>query len=368
MRYTIIAAVLCLLALLSGAGLLAAAEPEDDEKITAPKAPPAPPVPGRIAPPEGYRRPGDSPAPTLVIPERAGPVIIVPLPPEQKDIVPHPPGTRPSDQASPVEIPVVPVLPDKTVPEEVPVIPVLPQVPDRTTAPAPPHQQETPQKESLAPYSATPAPDPPAVLEPGKQPSPMDFLPKPTLLVPDKTQQEPKAEKDKQPSAQKGKQPDKAPVEEPKTQAPSKPEAPKTQTPPQTAQTKPKPGDPLRIPPDAAKTGDLSFLEGCWRGTRPEYTSKRIITERFCFDKNGNGKRTIDDPQYAGKCTGAAKGSFDAQGRLIVTSEQGYCTGGARWGKAHMVCQGEGNSTPCFWRFPDAGGGTQSYKIPLVRE
>jgi hypothetical protein len=265
------------------------------------------------------------------------------------------------DKTIPVEIPVIPVLPDKTSPVDIPVIPVLPQAPDRLPVPAPPHQQKTaPQKEAIAPYSASPTPDPPAVLEPGKQPSPMDFLPMPTPLVPAKTQRESKAEQDKQPG--------KTHPEEPKTQTPSKPESPKTQPPLKAEQSKPEPGTPLRIPPDAAKTGDLSFLEGCWRGTRPEYSSKRIITERFCFDKNGIGKRTIDDPQYAGKCTGAAKGSFDAQGRLIVTSEQGYCTGGARWGQAHMICQGEGNSTPCFWRFPDAGGGTQNYKIPLVRE
>jgi hypothetical protein len=196
------------------------------------------------------------------------------------------------------------------------------------------------------------------VLEPDKQASPADFLLKPTPLVPDKA---PMVEKDKQPGkapgGEPGKKPDKARPEEPKAQPPQKAE-----------QAKPKPGDPLRIPPDAAKTGDLSFLEGCWRGTRPEYNSKRIINERFCFDKNGSGKRTIEDPRYAGTCTGATKGSFDAQGKLIVTSEQGYCTGGAVWGPAYMVCQGEGSSTPCYWRFPGAGGASQSYKIPFVRE
>ena len=140
----------------------------------------------------------------------------------------------------------------------------------------------------------------------------------------------------------------------------------------QGKQPKPESGDSLRIPPDAAQTGDLSFLEGCWRGTRPEYKTKRIITERFCFGKNGNGKRFIDDPATTQKCTGSAKGSFDAQGRLIVTSERASCTdakGRSRaWGQAYMVCQGEGNATPYFWRFPDARGGTQNYRIPLVRE
>ena len=350
MRNTITALVFCLLTVLSGAGLLAAAEPQDDEKITAPTPTPTPGTTG---------------------PERT---IIVPRPPETRPPAKTAPVELPvipvlPDKTTPVEVPALPVLPDKTAPVEIPVIPVLPQAPDSTTVLTPTPRQETPpHKETLVQPAPSPKPAPPAVLEPDKQQSPLDFLVMPTPLDPGKTQPEAKAEKDKQALPEKDKQPSKARPEQPKAQTPAKPPEPETRTPPKTAQTQPKPGDPLQIPPEAAKTGDLSFLEGCWRGTRPEYSSKRTITERFCFDKNGNGKRTIEDPRYAGKCTGATKGSFDAQGRLIVTSEQGYCTGGARWGQAYMVCQGEGNSTPCFWRFPDAGGGSQSYKIPLVRE
>ena len=338
MRNTITTIVLCLLTLLSAPGFPAAAEPQaepqDDEKITVP----APGAPGR-----------------------SGTVILVPTPspaPGQTVIVPHPPGkTSPveipvvpvvPDRIAPVEVPVIPVLPDKTTPVEIPVVPVLPQTPDRTTVLTPPHQQETPQKEAIAPYSASPPPEPPAVPDQGKQASPMDFLPMPTLLDPEKAQPEAKPEKDKQPGK-------------------TRPEEPKAQPPLKAEPSKPKSGDPLRIPPDAAKTGDLAFLEGCWRGTRPEYTTRRTITERFCFDKNGNAKRFIDDPQKAGKCTGDSKGSFDAQGRLNITSERAKCTRGSA-GSAHMVCEGEGNATPCSWRFPDAGGGTQSYKIPFVRE
>ena len=373
MRITITTLVFCLLTVLSGASLLEAAEPQDDEKITAPRPLPAPPVPGTPSPPGGARSGSDPPVSVPVIPDKPGTTIIVPsLPgsdetlaptqttptPDKTVIVPHPPETSPPDQAFPVEIPVIPVLPDTTSPAEIPAIPVLPQSPDRIVLTPPLQQETTPQKETLVPQSVLPKPESPAVLEQDKRASPLDFLPMPTSLTPE-TQPEPMPEKAEQPS--------KVRPEEPKAQTPPK-EAPKAQTPPQTAQTKPKSGEPLRIPPEAVKTGDLSFLEGCWRGTRPEYHSKRIITERFCFDKNGIGRRTIEDPGVAGTCTGASKGSFDAQGRLIVTSEQGYCTGGANWGPAHMVCEGEGNATPCFWRFPGAGGATQSYKIPLVRE
>ena len=352
-RNTITATIFCLLMALSGAGPLAAAEPQDDEKITMPKGPPASPGPGGISPPGGVPGRGDLPVPRPATPDGSGTTIIVPTPsplqvtppPGETAVVPPLPGTSPSDTTSPVEV--LPV---------VPAVPVLPQPPDRIVQIPDLRQETAPQKESTVPPDVTPKPEPPAVLEPDKQPSLMDFL-LTTPLAPDKAPSEPLVEKDKQPDKAPSKTPDKARPEEPKAQPPLKAE-----------QAKPKPGDPLSIPPDAAKTGDLSFLEGCWRGTRPEYNSKRIINERFCFDKNGSGKRTIEDPRYAGTCTGATKGSFDAQGKLIVTSELGYCTKGAMWGPAYMICQGEGNSTPCYWRFPGVGGASQSYKIPFVRE
>ena len=376
MRTTITAVALCLLAALLGAGLAVAAEPEFDEKLAAPKsAPPAPSVP------EGAHPRPDSPVPTPATPGKAGTVIIVPPPPgldgttvpmpgparetpdqEKTGIAPHP-----SDQSSPMEIPVIPVLPDRTSPAEVPAVPVLPRLPDRTTILTPPLQRETtPDIEDIQPYRTSPQPESPSVPEPGKQASPLDFLPMPTPLIPEKTQREPKAEKDKHPGKAEFEEPQTAPSKQPKPAPPTDPKVPPPSEAEQ-ARTKPEPGAPLRIPPDAAETGDLSFLEGCWRGTRPEYNSKRIITERFCFDKNGVGKRTINDPKYAGICTGATKGRFEGS-KLVVTSEQGYCTGGAAWGPAYMVCEGEGNATPCYWRFPALGGAAQRYKIPLVRE
>jgi hypothetical protein len=329
MRNTITALVFCLLTVLSGAGLVAAAEAQDDEKITMPKAPPAPPVPGRVLPSE------ETPVPTPVIPERSGTVIIVPPTPEQRGIVPPPSGTSPSDKIAPVEVPVIPVLPDKTTPVEIPVIPVLPQVPDRTTVLTPALQQETPQKGAIAPYSASPTPEPPAVLEPGKQPSPMDFLPMPTILDPEKTQREPKAKKDKQPTPAKDKQPSKA-----------RPEEPKPQTPMKAEQTKPEPGDPLNIPCGTAQTGDLSFLEGHWRviPTRP----MAGFSERYSFDKNGNGK--IDQRSRNNECAGSIKAGFDAQGRLVVASERVSCSR-SRWRQSYLVCECmKDNSTFCSAR------------------
>ena len=312
MRHTTTAVVFCLFTVLSGAGLLAAAELQDDEKITAPM----PTAPGR-----------------------SGTVILVPTPspsrtpaPERPGIAPHPPGTSPPDKAAPVELPL---------------IPVLPQMPDGTTELTPPHQQETtPQQETLiVPPAAPPTPEPPAEREPDKQASPMDFLPMPTLLGPEKTQPEAKAKK--------GKLPGKA-----------QPEDPKTPPPQQAEQAKPKAGDPLRIPPDAAKTGDLSFLEGCWRGNPPEYHSKRIIAVRLCFDKNGSGRMTIEDPRD-GQCTGAAKGTLGEEGLLSFTTEKAPCTKGSAYEPTSIRCEGVGNATVCS---VGVKGSRQLQRIPFVRE
>ena len=131
---------------------------------------------------------------------------------------------------------------------------------------------------------------------------------------------------------------------------------------------RPKIGEPLRIPPEAVKTGNLDFLEGCWQGTRPEYYSKRTVEECFCFGAGGQtGKRRIIDPAGGRSCIGATRANLNKNGVLSVTSQKGYCDDGVNWGQAEMLCHGEGQSTPCSWVFRDAQGGRQAYRIPFVR-
>ena len=131
---------------------------------------------------------------------------------------------------------------------------------------------------------------------------------------------------------------------------------------------RPKIGEPLRIPPEAVKTGNLDFLEGCWQGTRPEYYSKRTVEECFCFGPGGQtGKRRIIDPAGGRSCIGATRANLNKNGVLSVTSQKGYCDDGVNWGQAEMLCHGEGQSTPCSWVFRDAQGGRQTYRIPFVR-
>lgn len=160
------------------------------------------------------------------------------------------------------------------------------------------------------------------------------------------------------------------PKPEPVKSAPQKSEKAKPEEkkpePQKTASQKPTSGQAMKIPADAAKTGDVSFLEGCWRGYRPEYNSKRMVTERFCFDASGIGKRTIVDPTYAGTCYGATRALMNKNGVLHMKSQQAVCTNGEIWGASELICKGEGNETPCYWDFEARG--SQSYKISFVRE
>ncbi|MBD5553219.1 MAG: hypothetical protein HDQ44_02670 [Desulfovibrio sp.] len=153
-----------------------------------------------------------------------------------------------------------------------------------------------------------------------------------------------------------------------KQQPPKKPEQAAKKAPEPQKPAKPANGQELRIPPEAAKTGNLSFLEGCWQGTRPEYYSKRTIRECFCFGANGKtGKRRVYDPQGGRMCIGSSRATLSKAGVLSVTSSGAACNDGQRWGQAEMVCRNSGPKTPCSWVFRDAQNGHQSYQIPFVR-
>ena len=174
------------------------------------------------------------------------------------------------------------------------------------------------------------------------------------------------AKKDNPPKAEE-KKAEPVKEEKPKAEKP-KAEKPKEPAKPKESKKKPAVGEELRIPPEAVATGNLDFLEGCWQGTRPEYYSKRIIKECFCFGAGGGaGKRRVIDSIGGRMCIGSSKAKLSKEGVLSVTSSGAACTDGERWGQAEMVCKGTGQHAPCTWVFKDAQGGRQSYEIPFVR-
>lgn len=174
--------------------------------------------------------------------------------------------------------------------------------------------------------------------------------------------------KGEKPAPQKAPEGKKEPAKAP--EAKNNPKAPAKKAPEKAAapSAKPKPGQAMRIPPEAIKSGDLSFLEGCWQGTRPEYFSKRTIKECFCFGGNGKyGKRRIfDGPKR--QCIGATNAHLSSQGVLSVKSSGAACSDGEEWGAAEMVCRNSGPRTPCSWVFTDVNSNArQSYEIPFIR-
>lgn len=272
-----------------------------------------------------------------------------------------------------VEEAVTPVTPEAA-PETAVITPET-ALPD-TAVPAPEPQKEdtaqAPETPKIAVPEAQPAPGQTVPATPATPSSPeaaphqltiVELLPMTPAREEAKKAPAPKAEekkaepvKEEQPKAEKPK-PEKAKAEKPKE--PAKPKESKK---------KPSVGEELRIPPEAVATGNLDFLEGCWQGTRPEYYSKRIIKECFCFDVNGGaGKRRVIDSIGGRMCIGSSKARLSKEGVLSVTSSGAACTDGERWGQAEMVCKGTGQRAPCTWVFKDAQGGRQSYDIPFVR-
>ncbi|MDR2744837.1 MAG: hypothetical protein LBB66_06560 [Desulfovibrio sp.] len=284
-----------------------------------------------------------APAPDVQRPERA------PTPPDALIAVPDGRG----DGA----VIVVPVLPERKTPSApVPAAPTTPELPPVAVPPGivvlPDAQRkdapvETPDKTPTARMPEEKTSD--AVLPPKPEKSPEKTVLTPGDFLPLTSQEE---------TPKTGKQP----------KIPSEPAVTPKKELAQKEKPAPKKGEALKIPEDAAKNGRLDFLEGCWVGTRPEYGSKRIVKERFCFDKNGVGKRYIYDPGYAGECVGSTKALINSGGILRMNSSKMFCTSGDTWGASEMTCRGEGQQTPCAWVFHDIRNARQSYKIQFVRE
>lgn len=126
------------------------------------------------------------------------------------------------------------------------------------------------------------------------------------------------------------------------------------------------PGQKLKIPPDAAKTGNLDFLAGCWQGTRPEYRTKTTIKECLCFNSEGkNGRRYIYDPRFPGRFIGGTRARVSGKDVLAFSSSSAF-NGINQYAPSDLTCKNSGEQAPCSWVFHGPGGGHQSYVIPFV--
>ena len=130
-----------------------------------------------------------------------------------------------------------------------------------------------------------------------------------------------------------------APVEKVK---PVEKPAPKPQETP-----KPEKNEDLKIPQDAAKKKDLSFLEGCWvseTGLFSHPSGVPIVAE-YCFDKKGKGRRFVRE-RNGQVCSGSAKAQFQGT-RLEFDAPTAKCPQGGQYVPQDVKCTGSETSTQC---------------------
>ena len=350
-----------------------------DEKIYDPGH-----VPGQSAPAPSTPGTGQGTGPgIIVVPGQRSPapstqgdggsVIVVPRTPGQATPPPGAPDSTPQEQQgqpdnriivpdSTIVVPTVPEVPSVPTVPPVPTVPTIPTVPELPkavevptlpTVPVPPATETKPDTVVVLPES-TPGQQPeqqkPLTPEERTLLTPADFLPT-TPATPEKPVEAPKKDitPESKPDPQKpdNKKPD-----------PKKDESKKDESKKPEPQKEPKKGDALSIPPDAAQTGNLDFLEGCWRGRLSGRRGNEVtdnMGSRFCFDKNGKGKHLLYDPKLRETCVGSANGAMSADGTLRVDFGDLYCPSGESWypqGEKYMTCRNQGGQTQCFWYYP----------------
>ncbi len=139
----------------------------------------------------------------------------------------------------------------------------------------------------------------------------------------------------------------------PKTQAPPPPEEklkPVEKAKPEpkpTPKPKPQKNEDLKIPQDAAKKKDLSFLEGCWVSETGLFShpSGEPITAEYCFDKKGKGRRFVRE-RNGQVCSGTARAQFQGS-RLEFDAPIAKCPRGGQYVPQDVKCSGSETSTQC---------------------
>ena len=110
---------------------------------------------------------------------------------------------------------------------------------------------------------------------------------------------------------------------------------------------KPRKNEDLKIPQDAAKKKDLSFLEGCWvseTGLFSHPSGVPIVAE-YCFDKKGKGRRFVRE-RNGQVCSGTAQARFQGT-RLEFDAPIAKCPRGGQYVPQDVKCTGSESRTQC---------------------
>lgn len=175
-----------------------------------------------------------------------------------------------------------------------------------------------------------PVPEEPKQEEPEAPPSMEELMPL-TPEAPPEPKPEPKPKAEPKPT----------PKPEPKPKEDPKPKA----TP------KPKKGEELRIPKDAPKNNNMSFLEGCW-SSETGLVNRRTgepLDVQYCFDANGRGSRVVKQKRSNSRCAGSVRARFDSSGKLLIDADSAACSNGGNFVPHYVQCT------------PDSSGKAQCY-------
>lgn len=128
-----------------------------------------------------------------------------------------------------------------------------------------------------------------------------------------------------------------------------------------------KPDESLRIPEEAKRSGDMSFLAGCWASITTlvnQRTGAPLIAE-YCFDADGVGLSTRTEPTL--QCVGPMRARFDDQGALTIEeTEMAVCPDGRRYTQTRITCSpGENGIAQCTGANL---GSRDTYKVGLQRK
>lgn len=158
------------------------------------------------------------------------------------------------------------------------------------------------------------------------------------------------------------------------------PEQPRDQTAPRPPvqrdrPPRPKPSEELKIPEDARRRGDMSFMEGCWNNVTGLFNlkTKEPVVIEYCFGKDGEGEAIITE-QNGRQCVAPAKASFDGQGKLQLEDlDDLRCPDGTNYNRNRVQCEaGTDGQASCEgiskdnhrWRANVRRGGGDSARLP----
>jgi hypothetical protein len=102
----------------------------------------------------------------------------------------------------------------------------------------------------------------------------------------------------------------------------------------------------LQVPDDAAKGGDLGFLQGVWRCDSELSTPKDPVIVEYIFDAEGKGQISVKTADKI--CAAGVRASLDPSGTLRLESDATIpCSRGNPIEGQRVECVGKGAQTSC---------------------